>query len=480
LPAPKGAPERRGHPGIAYDPRRSRLVMFGSNYQEDPKTWLFEYASNTWKGLELTPHPPVKKVDGTHSSHPSLAYDAANDVMLCLIVDVKQAIHATWVLELNPELKWKELKPAAMPDRAGTRRRNLSYSQEHNLFILELAPVKGEANEIWTYRYQEPPAAKRPQPPTDLVAVTDAGKVSLQWKAGTSGLKEFRVHRAAADKAWQTKYEPLAVVKNTSFADGDVTPGKTYFYRVSAVDAGGSESELSLSARTQPRVLGRPIVSVLAKDKIEVSWNAHPAADIAGYNVYRGLVSVHTVKKGTGQPWRDNDPEYPEPLVKGVADITNIVKLNEKPIAGTSLQDTKADLTAKGPESGDYKYAVYAYIVRAVNRLGTESGPSPYALTIPAEPRNVLVRNAEKDAWELKWDASPEKGIAGYRVYKTVSSMVHQLETKEMLNEPRLSGKGGFALWVTAIDALGQEGAPSSPARVENNYRRFFSGEWHQ
>jgi len=40
-----------------------------------------------------------------------------------------------------------------------------------------------------------------------------------------------------------------------------------------------------------------------------------------------------------------------------------------------------------------------------VNRLGTESGPSPYALTIPAEPENVLLREKDVTA-EIKWDAA--------------------------------------------------------------------------
>jgi len=59
-----------------------------------------------------------------------------------------------------------------------------------------------------------------------------------------------------------------------------------------------------------------------------------------------------------------------------VSNITGITKLNDKLLTGTSFADS-VDLSKPGPEAKDYKYAVYAYIVRAVNRLGTESGPSP-------------------------------------------------------------------------------------------------------
>ena len=94
------------------------------------------------------------------------------------------------------------------------------------------------------------------------------------------------------------------------------------------------------------------------------------------------------------KPWRDNDPEYPEPVVTSVKDITDLRLLNDRPLDGTRFVDTQVDLTRRPPESGDYGLAVYAYVVRAVNRLGTESGPSPYALTIPSAPTNVLLREA--------------------------------------------------------------------------------------
>ena len=43
----------------------------------------------------------------------------------------------------------------------------------------------------------------------------------------------------------------------------------------------------------------------------------------------------------------------------------------------------------------------------------------------------------------------------------------------------RNKDKGG-RLWVTADDALGQEGQPSSPALIRPGYRGHFEGEWHQ
>src|SRR5262249_8287717 len=153
------------------------------------------------------------------------------------------------------------------------------------------------------------------------------------------------------------------------FTDKGVTADKVRFYRVLAIAADGTESRPSFTARTQPRVLVKPVVSVLATDKVEVSWNAHPAPDVVGYHVYRGLVTMRTVKKGTPGAWKDNDPEYAEPMPVEVRDITNIRRLTEHPLKATTFTDA-VSLTKPDLAEGEYKYQVHAYIVRAVNKLG--------------------------------------------------------------------------------------------------------------
>jgi hypothetical protein len=464
----KGPPEARDGHGLCYDAKQDGLVLFGSQYGNDERTWMYRYRTNAWEALDLDPHPPGRK-GKTYSTIPRMAYDSTNGVSLCLTWDDATGEHQTWALDLGAK-KWARLNPSKEPEPSSSRSRNLAYVAEHNLFVLELV-AKDRGPEIWTYRYRK--AAPSPPAPEGLEVVTNAGKATLTWKpvAGATG---YGVHRAMAGKSWETEFAKIADVKETRFEDPGLEAGRTCFYRV---EAGGAWSG---SARTQPRVLVRPIVSVLAADRIEVSWNAHPARDIAGYNVYRGLATVATVKKGEGGAWKDNDPEYEEPQVVAVRDITGLAKLNEAPLAGTSFTDTQVDLARKGQEAGDYRWAVYAYVVRAVNRLGTESGPSPYALTLASEPEHVMAREKDGIA-ELRWDASREKDVRGYHVYEISERTVARL-TEHPLKETtyRRAAKDLRRYIVTAVDALGQEGQPSSPAWSGKSYKGFFDGEWHQ
>jgi fibronectin type 3 domain-containing protein len=394
--------------------------------------------------------------------------------------------HETWALDVA-KLKWTRMSPKTEASPSMSRSRNLDYVPQYNLFILETSSKegKGKSPEIWTYRYAPAPPEDRPAPPVNVRVVTDRGKATVTWdpSAGKVPAQEYRVYRAAAEEPWKTDFQKVAAVKGTTYDDSGLAVGQTYFYTVRAVGKGGVESRPSFSVRTQPRVLLKPVVSVLDAGKVEVAWNRHPAADVIGYNVYRGTAVMRSVKKGAPKAWSDNDPEYDEPTPVEVRDIIELEKLNAAPVTGTVFTDAKADLTARERGPLDGKWTVRAYIIKAVNKLGTESGPSPYALTFPAAPENVLLREDGEQA-EIKWSPSPEKGVAGYHIYKLGKGHWEVVRvTKEPVRGTTLThqgGRGTTRYWVVAVDALGQEGEPSSPVWFRQSYKGFFQGEWHQ
>jgi hypothetical protein len=356
-----------------------------------------------------------------------------------------------------------------------------------NLFILE-TQVKNKGPQIWTYRYKKSAPDDRPASPSNLKVVTQAGtdtaRALLSWNKSPGKIRNYEIFRAVADSPWQARYDMIGATDDTKFIDRNLRDavmkqGKIHFYKVRAVAESGKESALSLSARTQPAMVSQPAVSVLAHDKIEVRWKKLAATDIAGYDLYRGKVVVRTVSKGEPKAWRDNDPEYAEPMPVEVKDITDLRKLNGKPLQDTTFVD-RVDLREKD-ERSDYKFAVYAYIVKAVNQHGTESGPSPYALTIPSEPTHVLSRENGAMA-ELKWQPNPETGIAGYRVYKLQGTWSIVRVSDDLIKGTTFTHKSNDTTryWVTAVDALGQEGEPSTPVWHKHGYKGFYTGEWHQ
>jgi hypothetical protein len=476
-------PEPRDGMGLAYDTRHDKLVMFGSQYLVDHRTWVFDLQTSRWEALDLAPHPPAEKVTKDYCTIPRLAYDSIHGVVLCLAW-LGEDGHETWALDLGRR-QWTKMNPAAEPGGSKSRSRNLAFDARRNVFILETSSAKTNRPEIWTYRYRGATGNNIAtcEAPHNVQLVTDAGgKAQLNWTASsTAEVTEYRVYRGAGEDSWRVQLEEIATTRDTEFHDKRLRPGQVYWYAVKAVGKGGALSPMSNRARTQPRVMDQPVVSVLDQNRIEVKWARHPAADVIGYNLYRGVAKVKALTKGTPAAWRDNDPEYPEPKLVQVRDIVKLQRLNEAPLTDPQFVD-QFNLSSPGRESGDYKYAVLAYVVRAVNKHGCEGGPSPFALTIPSEPKNVLCREASDEA-ELKWDRNLENGIAGYHVYKLkgtweiVRVTERPIEANTFRHRP---GDGPTRYWIVAVDALGQEGQPSSPAWFRHSYRDFFAGDWHQ
>jgi hypothetical protein len=166
--------------------------------------------------------------------------------------------------------------------------------------------------------------------------------------------------------------------------------------------------------------------------------------------------------------------------VVGVDSLGPLQKLTPTPVAALSFDDTAVDLSVAGPESNGYLFAVYAYVLRAVNALGVESGSSPFALTIPSEPREALLREEGTNA-HLRW-TSLEEGIAGYRIYRLADTFTIVDQGVSTPNTDIVLGPftAPTRFWVVPIDTLGQMGQPSSALWFQHSYSGFYEGDWHQ
>jgi hypothetical protein len=454
-----------------------------------------------------------------------LAYDPAGKVVIALVrvvdkrsgMEIVQAHLETWAYDLGKN-QWRRMSPAREPDGWGNRRRVLTAVPDQQVLLLEAyvnpterVPDVQREQQIWTYRYGPVQPEPALLPPTDLrVAVKPDGTAELSWKAAPSrSVKGYRIYRGEGAVPWKVGFQPIARVESPTVrhTDKELTAGKIYHYFLRSL-AGDAESEDSVRVRVQPGIVEDAVVSVVGAREVQLSWKPPPSEDLAGYHVERAVVEVFSedqvlrLKKDT--------PPLAEPSVGTLKAIGPCTRLNREPLTTTNWTDTQLDLgqaqAIKGepiwahrfradqldPNGKPYRFAVFAYRIRAVNALGVESGPSPYFLTIPSVPENLLARE-EGESCQLKWSANPERGLRGYRVYRMEGPKINgpgqkvTRLTADPVPGPRYkderAGKDTRRFWVTAVDALGQEGVPSAPAWHYREYRKYyepFVGAWHQ
>ena len=98
-------------------------------------------------------------------------------------------------------------------------------------------------NQFWGLEETEP--ISKPDPPTNLVATAGDAEVRLTWDP-IDGVTEFHVFRGETSGSAPADYPDKTIValNEIPYTDTTVTNGKTYFYRISAVNSAG-ESDLS-------------------------------------------------------------------------------------------------------------------------------------------------------------------------------------------------------------------------------------------
>jgi hypothetical protein len=107
--------------------------------------------------------------------------------------------------------------------------------------ILE-SPVTSERE----VRYQDRFA---PDSPKELVALAEPKQVRLVWRASDAAdVAGYHVYRRTGDQGAFQKITPQPQ-PTPELIDGDVTTGRSYTYRIVAIDQAGNESEPSTEAR---------------------------------------------------------------------------------------------------------------------------------------------------------------------------------------------------------------------------------------
>ncbi|MBI4566775.1 MAG: hypothetical protein HY719_00095 [Planctomycetes bacterium] len=233
------------------------------------------------------------------------------------------------------------------------------------------------------------PGTGAPPAPTGLVATGGNAQVSLSWTAA-GGATSYRVYRATAPGVPATG-TPLATVNapTVTYTDATATNGTTYYYVVTAVNAGGA-SAASNEANATPTAPGSPpsaptgLVATAGAGKIDLSWNSVSGA--VTYKVWRGTAPGVTA---TGSP---------------------LATVNAPTV-------TYSDATAANGTT-------YYYVVTAENANGASVVSNEASATVNALPvaPTGLTATAGNAFVLLKWTGSA--GATGYRIYRATAPSV--------------------------------------------------------
>ena len=124
------------------------------------------------------------------------------------------------------------------PDSSTVYRAGTSYSGNFFNGIIEEVRVSSSARQPGEFKLQLPPA--------NVAATVGGSIVSLSWQngGGSIGLSRYKIYRGTDS----TNVTLLDSTATTLYSNTGLTPGRVYFYRVSAVDVLGFEGSKSYAA----------------------------------------------------------------------------------------------------------------------------------------------------------------------------------------------------------------------------------------
>ena len=224
----------------------------------------------------------------------------------------------------------------------------------------------------------DPNAPLPPAAPTVTMTYSDSGKPKLTWNA-VSGATSYRVFRS---ESRGTGYSLLGTTTATSYTNTGAAVGKTYYYRVKAVNNVGTSGYSNIvSGKAKTAAPAAPSVTIgnSSTGKPQLTWKAVSGA--VKYEVYR------STRQNSGYS-----------------------------LLGTT---TSTSYVNTGASTG----TTYYYRVKAVNRNGMASGYSNIVsgkakAAAPAAP-SVTAGNSSTGKPRLTWKAV--SGAASYRIYRSES-----------------------------------------------------------
>ena len=293
----------------------------------------------------------------------------------------------------KPQLTWKAVSGAVKYEVYRSTRQNSGYSLLGTTTSTSYVNTGASTGTTYYYRVKAvsrngmasgysnivsgKAKAAAPAAPSVTAGNSSTGKPRLTWKA-VSGAVSYRIYRS---ESRGTGYSLLGTTTSASYVNTGAAAGKTYYYRVKAVNRDGMASGYSniVSGKAKAAAPAAPSVTAgnSSTGKPRLTWKAVSGA--VSYRIYR------SESRGTGYS-----------------------------LLGTTSSTSYTNTGAKAGKT-------YYYRVKAVNRDGMASAYSNIVsgkATLPAPVLNIGL-SVSSGKPMLAWDAVP--GATSYRIYRSTS-----------------------------------------------------------
>jgi fibronectin type 3 domain-containing protein len=205
----------------------------------------------------------------------------------------------------------------------------------------------------------------------DLAAALGAGSsINLTWTA-VAGATSYKIFRGSATGAESAT--AMATTATNTFNDASAALGGTYFYVVTAINAGGTSANSNEATLVlKPTAITDLATAQGAGTSITLTWSAPPGA--TSYRIFRGSMA-----------------------------------------AGESLTAFGTSATASFNDATTASGSTWFYVVTALNKGGTSGNSNEAHLTIGPAQIQDLVATVSGTTITLSW--SPIAGATSYNVF---------------------------------------------------------------
>jgi fibronectin type 3 domain-containing protein len=264
-----------------------------------------------------------------------------------------------------------------------------AYQKVNGDYVITKDNYNGNSVIIHTMTTGTPPPPPPPAPTGLSATAASSSQINLSWTA-SSGATSYNVKRATVSGG---PYTTVATgVTATSYSNTGLAASTTYYYVVSAVNAGGESANSAQASATTlaggsvpPAPTG--VTATAGNTQVSLSWTASSGA--TSYNIKRATVNggpYTTVATGVTSTSYVNTGlvngttyYYVVSAVNSVGESPNSAQVSATPTAGGGIPPAPTGLTATDPGNNDDVLLSWSASTGAtsynVKRSNTSGGP---------------------------------------------------------------------------------------------------------